>query len=342
VTEQPDNTQTPIVDRAGSVVADVACVQCGYNLRGMLVEGPCPGCGLRVSHVVDETFDHERRLRAEIACLKCGYNLRSLSIDGRCPECGLPVAESVRGDLLQFASPRWVRRLALGATLLLIADICGLVAIVSDICLWLAIGLTSPPGGGLADPAVTCLLTTFAIGSTGAALAALAGILLITAPEARLSVKPRGVHVRQLCRYSLSVSVLFVLFAFLWPMATGSPARWGSHVMLFAATFLGLGVLPLSTLRHLRNLLRRVPDPATDRTAARMTVGIWVADIILVAPLVAALVGSSTLPLMPCACPSVLIAAVCGTVAVGVLDRARTSFRKAAEQATARTAPGSL
>src|SRR5688500_6889706 len=55
---------------------------------------------------------------ADVPCRRCSYNVRGLSVYGRCPECGTPVGVSVHGDLLRFSDPRWLQRLAQGATLL--------------------------------------------------------------------------------------------------------------------------------------------------------------------------------------------------------------------------------
>jgi hypothetical protein len=334
VSDHPSETPTPIVDRTGCVVADVACVQCGYNLRGMLVEGPCPGCGLRVLHVVHKTFDDQRRLRVDIACLRCGYDLRSLSIDGKCPECGLPVAQTVRGDLLQFAAPAWVRKLALGATLLLTADICGLATLSLALLGWALSPFLGSIRHELGNLVLSCALPIMVIGAIVAALAAVVGLLEITKPEPRISVQPKGFHVRRLCRYSLSAALLFVTIAALsrWPLITGVPSWWGDHVALPAALVFGLGVLPLSTLRHLRNLLRRVPDLESDKDLRLVMAGVWIADSLLAVPLAGALVGSSSSPIMALTCPGALIGAVCCVVGLFVLHRARVSFQKAADR----------
>ena len=51
-------------------------------------------------------------------CKRCAYNLRGLREDGRCPECGTPIGLLTRGDLLCFASPDWVDKLALGLAII--------------------------------------------------------------------------------------------------------------------------------------------------------------------------------------------------------------------------------
>ncbi len=52
-------------------------------------------------------------------CLSCGYDLQGLSTEGLCPECGAPVARSLKGNLLEFAAPEYLRTLNLGAVLII-------------------------------------------------------------------------------------------------------------------------------------------------------------------------------------------------------------------------------
>ena len=36
------------LDEEGAIVADLPCVACGYNLRGLSLDGRCPECGMAV------------------------------------------------------------------------------------------------------------------------------------------------------------------------------------------------------------------------------------------------------------------------------------------------------
>jgi hypothetical protein len=52
-----------------------------------------------------------------MACAQCGYNLRGLDPQGRCPECGFLIANSAKSNLLDYAEPHWLERLAHGTVI---------------------------------------------------------------------------------------------------------------------------------------------------------------------------------------------------------------------------------
>lgn len=63
--------------------------------------------------------DDEGYLLESVACIKCGYDLQGIYRDAVCPECGAPVGRSTHGDFLRFCDPKWVKRLAKGANLIM-------------------------------------------------------------------------------------------------------------------------------------------------------------------------------------------------------------------------------
>ena len=82
---------------------DVACMECGYNLRGLDCDR-CPECGRMLNpalYILPEPSRSEeeelRRLRAflaerDVPCPRCGTNLRGLA-RRECPACGLELSE---------------------------------------------------------------------------------------------------------------------------------------------------------------------------------------------------------------------------------------------------------
>ena len=112
------------LDDNGCVVIDVACLNCGYNLRTQPVSGRCPECAQEVrfstsGYVV--RLDADGRIMDDLACITCGYNLRLQPATGSCPECGNRVAPSTRGFYLRFAPPHWVARHARGLLFIVIS-----------------------------------------------------------------------------------------------------------------------------------------------------------------------------------------------------------------------------
>lgn len=69
-----------------------------------------------------ETIDRGSVL-SDRACNRCSYNLRGLAVEGACPECGAPVIDSLRGLLIAYASPEYVRDVLLGLRLIIWAAI---------------------------------------------------------------------------------------------------------------------------------------------------------------------------------------------------------------------------
>jgi hypothetical protein len=57
------------------------------------------------------------QIARSVPCLTCGYDLRGLQPTGACPECNRDISESLRGDWLRFADPRWLHGIELGARL---------------------------------------------------------------------------------------------------------------------------------------------------------------------------------------------------------------------------------
>ena len=320
-----------MLDQAGRVALDLACRKCGRNLRGMLPEGACPECGLSVAHSLSETLDGEGRVQTDVACLKCGYNLRSLTLDGKCPECGSPVAHSIRGDLLQFANPTWVKGLARGATLLLTA---GVGAVATILCGLLTSLFLDFHAHGFAALIGAVALPLAVAGAITVPFLTLGGFVRLTAPEPRAGLRPERFSARRACYYSLvSVIPLVGFCAIMVALGGRVLPHWAGALLLTATLIVAFGALPVTLLRQLAALLRRVPDTGHADMARGLSVGILVGDAIVAIPFVTSLFVTRVGTLPGVALLGVLILAGCGLGLLGVLYYARTDFRIAAERA---------
>lgn len=88
---------------------------------------------------------HAGILSSDRACVSCGYNLKGLAVTGACPECGLSIEKSLRGDLLEYASPEYLAKLHRGVFLILSSII---AQVLITIMMFVVIGLMTFSGAG--------------------------------------------------------------------------------------------------------------------------------------------------------------------------------------------------
>ncbi len=96
-------------------------------------------------------------------CLSCGYDLSGLPETGVCPECAAPIERSLRGNLLRFASPAYLKTLRTGATLALVASILYTFdwiprLALGALLLWLRVDLTEALGAAFNISALAAML----------------------------------------------------------------------------------------------------------------------------------------------------------------------------------------
>ena len=80
------------------------------SLTGAMPPPRRPGAPHRHVQIVGD----DGTVAGDFPCHRCGYDLRTLGVNDRCPECGTLVRASVRGNLLSFSDPAWLRRVASG------------------------------------------------------------------------------------------------------------------------------------------------------------------------------------------------------------------------------------
>lgn len=143
--------------------------------------------------------DETQPVENDLACASCGYNLRGLTLGMRCPECGAEVSRSARGDLLRFADPDWVGKLASGTSLMrwgIVASM--LLGLVGS----LAVGGLAVAGGYSQRSLFLLVGMVTLIGQVMLLWAA----FLITTQEPRVSLQEGTVTARRVVRYCAVLS----------------------------------------------------------------------------------------------------------------------------------------
>lgn len=208
------------------------------------------------------------RVVIDSPCVTCGYNLRTLAESGVCPECATPVRQSTQGFLLSYADPKWVGRVANGLLLTIIGVGGGLGMSVVFLALGLAIAVlasASAPSMGLFQTLSWSVpLVAFAAVLTGAI-----GLFRLSTPDPRDALATSGLTARRWIRIGLTVVPLLLLtYA---AEALINALRPGGSILYVAnliVQILGsvciialLAIVPPAVVRHLAELMRRVPRP---------------------------------------------------------------------------------
>lgn len=235
-------------------------------------------------------------------CRQCGYDLRSLATDGACPECGSPIRNSLRGFLLEFASPDYLRSLRLGATVIeaskLASFVGGFLVFLGGIALAvykIINGQALTAFSGL-DAANEFADIAFMLGST-------VGMWWLTAPDpgATQDEDPRA---RRLIRAALVASLFAqalstiakrtpILAALGIPVTAAPTASYQNNPyaalnVLTSPGFLAISLIGLlhlaayltgyiATMIYFRSLAARLKDSTLDRWAKRM---LWLGPVL--------------------------------------------------------------
>lgn len=245
------------------------CSRCGANLGGLDEDAACTACGLQTEVTllaVDHTLpiDDAGILVGNVACRSCGYNLRSQHRSGRCPECGVDVESSLRQELLAFANPNWLRRVALGCKLVAI----GLVILLAGL------------GAAFAYMQSVTLATIGGVAWCAGCLTAYVGLWLVAAVEpgafGQYCVSSR----RSIARAALLlVPVCWILLFALAVNPTGSLDRYFSVALGFLA---GAGVVfgVVCYFSHLADVASRVPNKMLSKTCKNLGIALgWLIGV---------------------------------------------------------------
>ncbi|MFM9996560.1 MAG: hypothetical protein ACKVU4_12265 [Phycisphaerales bacterium] len=230
------------------------------------------------------------RLLDDRPCLRCGYNLRGLMDTGMCPECGSPVRDSLRGNLLRYASPEYVALLERGARCVWWSIAIVLIAIVLMVLerVFMAMGGGPVPpmaGGGVLAGLLGLVMLV-------PALLSLLGWWMLAAPDPADARGGSGAA-RRVLRVCLIVSAVCFVVSFTLGAITGGPGFVppsgvgpGGPTPLSGAAMLAGAANLVSTLAwlvqfyasmlYVRTLAFRFPD---ERIAKRAKALMWAVPI---------------------------------------------------------------
>ncbi len=188
----------------------------------------------------------------DITCRRCGYNLRGLGENGRCPECGTAVGLSIHGDLLRFAEPAWVEKLARGMELILVGIVTGIVGG----CVGGGISAAGTPQSQAAGTLVILL----------SGLLSLVGAWILTTPDPSGIGEQRFVNARKVVRAGLIAGLAGQLINLVLPDSRSGPLF---ALAIVAATVCGLAgaVGTYAQYLYIERLAERIPDARLARLA---------------------------------------------------------------------------
>lgn len=182
----------------------------------------------------------------DLPCTSCGYNLRGLTQTGRCPECGASIEVSLRGDLLCFANPRWLKSVRSGIDWMFVA----LALAVAVSALHVLRFLNGPAGIWMFIPLLMVI----------EGVPRLLAIWMITTPEPRVSFTDQQVNWRWVVRFcaAMSLALLLLIHIDVWRWSVAQHrVPW---LMVFTMSSVAGIVATFGYFVYAEKLAKRVPD----------------------------------------------------------------------------------
>ncbi len=280
------------------------------------------------------TVEHDR------PCTRCSYNLRGLSIDGPCPECGTPVRESLKGILLQYASPKYLA--AIGG---------GLSMVLTGILIMVAAALATPAlfSAGARPTSALFAIQLVQLVTSGLIIF---GYWRYTEPDPGFVGEETPGSARKVIRITVSISAgsLIARTVCLWITQTVGRVAGVAEVAQAASIVYNIAwaVQYFPVMRYTRWIARRVPDSYIVR---RTKVYIWLLPALSVVSIVAIVIPIVAVLTRTAPPASVVSFALAGALAAlvalilywNLLDRLRKhvkSIRRTGEPAKLRNMAG--
>ncbi len=188
------------------------CTRCGYDLHGLTPEATCPECATQVAYSLAYPpaieSDAERLKSSHPPCLRCGYDLHGLTPEADCPECGAPVQRSLRGNLLGFSAPEYLRSLSTGLLLILVAVISQIATTVLIVIgmMVLSIAFQNPAAVGVVE-------NVAAIFHFGVMMMSFIGWWMFSAPDPAIVGQDQGDTPRKTLRIAIVAALVVSLIS---------------------------------------------------------------------------------------------------------------------------------
>lgn len=271
---EKETAGTPSPEGGTSPSTARVCLGCGLVLPPEPEGELCRRCMFPlVASLQDagQTFAATGRVNADVFCHQCGYNLRGLSREGRCPECATSVAVSLQHDLLCFAEPGYVRKLAWGNRLAgwgwlsLLIFVFGLLGLI-----FLFMFSVATATGDEQLLLGLCFGGLVIAAFFGGWLFLMIGAWLLTARQPQVFVPAGRLKARQVVRYFL-LSLPLAVGVYIVLATVATPVWLGLSLSLLFFLLAGAGVAAVTALfRSLESTARRLPDSKLSRQARQI------------------------------------------------------------------------
>ena len=269
---------------AYSLIQDVQCVSCGYNLRGLSTDRACPECAtpLKVSLAGESPYvtkpESDSPLPHETACVDCGTILREQTTHGSCLTCRAPVWYSIHGTWLRACNPGWLGRLRAGVTLwfwmLVGSMILACVAIFGVVAWGIAQSRSGPPN--VSGMFTTSMYAGAIFGMVMNVLYLVVAVYLTTPNPANAQLRSANSLARAIkggyaigITGSLAMALITLLELPGWVITVSGVAN-------LAAGLAGIGLV-----YHLRGIAARIPSRGQLRSATIVLWGLGLSTVLV-------------------------------------------------------------